>query len=122
MAADAPTESVIRPLAPPEMLLLRDDVDVEEGRDGIGGGPPSLLLLKLKLRAFFVPWPLLFSPTRAGRGGGASASATASPSDSEVLPGFFLNAKSYMSPNMPANVFLRFFMVSSASSTTEDWD
>lgn len=35
-----------------------------------------------------------------------------------VLPRFLL-ANSYMSPNMPANVFLRFFMVSSASSTTE---
>lgn len=33
---------------------------------------------------------------------------------------FFFFAKSYMSPNMPANVLRRFFMVSSASSTTED--
>lgn len=31
----------------------------------------------------------------------------------------FLLANSYMSPNIPANVFLKFFMVSSASSTTE---
>ena len=31
----------------------------------------------------------------------------------------FLLANSYMSPNMPAKVFLKFFMVSSASSTTE---
>lgn len=36
-----------------------------------------------------------------------------------VLPRF-LFANSYMSPNMPANVFLRFFIVSSASSATED--
>lgn len=35
-----------------------------------------------------------------------------------VLPRFLL-AISYMSPKIPANVFLRFFMVSSASSTTE---
>lgn len=35
-----------------------------------------------------------------------------------VLPRFLL-AISYMSPNIPAKVFLRFFMVSSASSTTE---
>lgn len=35
-----------------------------------------------------------------------------------VLPRF-LFAKSYMSPNMPANVFLKFFIVSSASSATE---
>lgn len=34
----------------------------------------------------------------------------------------FLLANSYMSPNIPAKVFLRFFMVSSASSATEDWD
>lgn len=32
---------------------------------------------------------------------------------------FFFFAKSYMSPNMPANVLRRFFMVSSASSATE---
>uniref|UniRef100_A0A8W7PS61 Uncharacterized protein n=1 Tax=Anopheles coluzzii TaxID=1518534 RepID=A0A8W7PS61_ANOCL len=32
---------------------------------------------------------------------------------------FFFLAKSYMSPNMPANVLRRFFIVSSASSTTE---
>lgn len=31
--------------------------------------------------------------------------------------GFFFFAKSYMSPNMPANVLRRFFIVSSASST-----
>lgn len=31
--------------------------------------------------------------------------------------GFFFLAKSYMSPNMPANVLRRFFIVSSASST-----
>lgn len=37
-----------------------------------------------------------------------------------VLPRF-LFANSYMSPNIPAKVFLRFFMVSSASSTTEVW-
>lgn len=37
-----------------------------------------------------------------------------------VLPRFLL-AISYMSPNIPAKVFLRFFMVSSASSTTEVW-
>lgn len=37
-----------------------------------------------------------------------------------VLPRF-LFANSYMSPNMPAKVFLKFFMVSSASSTTEVW-
>lgn len=36
-----------------------------------------------------------------------------------VLPRF-LFANSYISPNMPANVFLRFFIVSSASSATED--
>lgn len=35
-----------------------------------------------------------------------------------VLPRF-LFAKSYMSPNIPANVFLKFFIVSSASSATE---
>lgn len=35
-----------------------------------------------------------------------------------VLPRFLL-AISYMSPKIPAKVFLRFFMVSSASSTTE---
>lgn len=35
-----------------------------------------------------------------------------------VLPRF-LFANSYMSPNMPANVFLKFFIVSSASSATE---
>lgn len=35
-----------------------------------------------------------------------------------VLPRF-LFANSYMSPNIPANVFLRFFIVSSASSTTD---
>lgn len=33
---------------------------------------------------------------------------------------FFFFAKSYMSPNMPAKVLRRFFMVSSASSTTDD--
>jgi hypothetical protein len=33
---------------------------------------------------------------------------------------FFFFAKSYMSPNMPANVLRRFFIVSSASSTTDD--
>lgn len=38
-----------------------------------------------------------------------------------VLPRFLL-AISYMSPKIPAKVFLRFFMVSSASSTTELWD
>lgn len=110
--------------ATPPMLLLREDVPVE-GRDGIGGGgpagklkPPSLLL-KLKLRALFVP--LQISPDRAGSGG-ASPSALP-PSDSEVLPCcFFLNAKSYMSPKIPAKVFLRFFIVSSASSTTDVWD
>jgi len=37
-----------------------------------------------------------------------------------VLPRFLL-AISYMSPKIPAKVFLRFFMVSSASSTTELW-
>lgn len=36
-----------------------------------------------------------------------------------VLPRF-LFANSYMSPNMPAKVFLRFFIVSSASSATDD--
>lgn len=35
-----------------------------------------------------------------------------------VLPRF-LFAKSYISPNMPANVLRRFFIVSSASSTTD---
>lgn len=34
--------------------------------------------------------------------------------------GFFFLAKSYMSPNMPANVLRRFFIVSSASSTVAD--
>lgn len=112
--------------ATPPMLLLRDDVAVE-GRDGIGGGgcaggklTPSLLL-KLKLRALFVPLQILLSPDRAGSGGASSALPA---SDSEVLPCcFFLNAKSYMSPNIPAKVFRRFFIVSSASSTTElcDW-
>lgn len=38
-----------------------------------------------------------------------------------VLPRF-LFANSYMSPNMPANVFLKFFIVSSASSATEVCD
>lgn len=115
-----------------EILLLLDDVAVE-GRDGMGGGaccggkevPSSLLLLlKLKLLAFFVPLLLLLSPTRAGSGGGGGAvsPSSPSPSDSEVLPCFFLNAKSYMSPNMPAKVFRRFFIVSSASSTTDDCD
>lgn len=33
---------------------------------------------------------------------------------------FFFFAKSYMSPNIPANVLRRFFIVSSASSTTDD--
>lgn len=33
--------------------------------------------------------------------------------------GFFFFAKSYISPNMPANVLRRFFIVSSASSTTD---
>lgn len=37
-----------------------------------------------------------------------------------VLPRF-LFANSYMSPNMPAKVFRKFFMVSSASSMTEVW-
>lgn len=39
-----------------------------------------------------------------------------------ALPRFLL-ANSYMSPNIPANVFRRFFMVSSASSATDvcDW-
>lgn len=37
-----------------------------------------------------------------------------------VLPSF-LPANSYMSPNMPANVLRKFFIVSSASSTTEFW-
>uniref|UniRef100_A0A1A9WLS3 Uncharacterized protein n=1 Tax=Glossina brevipalpis TaxID=37001 RepID=A0A1A9WLS3_9MUSC len=40
------------------------------------------------------------------------------PDSLAVLPRFLL-ANSYMSPNMPANVFLKFFIVSSASSTTE---
>lgn len=31
----------------------------------------------------------------------------------------FLPAKSYISPNIPANVLRKFFIVSSASSTTE---
>lgn len=35
-----------------------------------------------------------------------------------VLPRF-LFANSYISPNMPANVFLKFFIVSSASSATD---
>lgn len=34
--------------------------------------------------------------------------------------GFFFFAKSYMSPNMPANVLRKFFIVSSASSTVVD--
>lgn len=38
-----------------------------------------------------------------------------------VLPSF-LPANSYMSPNIPAKVLRKFFMVSSASSTTEFWD
>lgn len=33
--------------------------------------------------------------------------------------GFFFLAKSYMSPNIPANVLRRFFIVSSASSATD---
>jgi hypothetical protein len=33
---------------------------------------------------------------------------------------FFFFAKSYISPNIPANVLRRFFIVSSASSTTDD--
>lgn len=33
---------------------------------------------------------------------------------------FFFFAKSYMSPKMPAKVLRRFFIVSSASSTTDD--
>jgi hypothetical protein len=33
---------------------------------------------------------------------------------------FFFFAKSYMSPKIPANVLRRFFIVSSASSTTDD--
>lgn len=33
--------------------------------------------------------------------------------------GFFFFAKSYISPNIPANVLRRFFIVSSASSTTD---
>lgn len=32
--------------------------------------------------------------------------------------GFFFFAKSYISPNIPANVLRRFFIVSSASSAT----
>uniref|UniRef100_A0A1B0BMG4 Uncharacterized protein n=1 Tax=Glossina palpalis gambiensis TaxID=67801 RepID=A0A1B0BMG4_9MUSC len=43
------------------------------------------------------------------------------PDSLAVLPRFLL-ANSYMSPKMPANVFLKFFIVSSASSTTELWD
>lgn len=38
-----------------------------------------------------------------------------------ALPRFLL-ANSYISPNIPAKVFLRFFMVSSASSATDDCD
>lgn len=38
-----------------------------------------------------------------------------------VLPRF-LFAKSYISPNMPAKVFLKFFIVSSVSSATEPCD
>lgn len=38
-----------------------------------------------------------------------------------ALPRFLL-ANSYMSPNIPAKVFLRFFMVSSASSATDVCD
>lgn len=38
-----------------------------------------------------------------------------------VLPSF-LPANSYMSPNIPAKVLRKFFIVSSASSTTEFWD
>lgn len=45
-----------------------------------------------------------------GRGGGSCGGAV-----------FFFFGKFYMSPNMPANVFLKFFMVSSASSITEVW-
>lgn len=37
-----------------------------------------------------------------------------------VLPSF-LPANSYMSPKMPAKVLRKFFMVSSASSTTDVW-
>lgn len=37
-----------------------------------------------------------------------------------VLPSF-LPANSYMSPKIPANVLRKFFIVSSASSTTEVW-
>lgn len=37
-----------------------------------------------------------------------------------VLPRF-LPANSYMSPNIPAKVLRKFFIVSSASSTTDDW-
>lgn len=33
----------------------------------------------------------------------------------------FLPANSYMSPNIPANVLRKFFIVSSASSTTDVW-
>lgn len=112
-----------------DTLLLRVEV-VVDGRDGIGGGwprPPSLLVLKLKLLALFCPLQLallllLLCPIRAGNGGAASPSE-----DSEVLPCcccccFFFNANSYMSPKIPAKVFLRFFIVSSASSTTDDWD
>lgn len=40
--------------------------------------------------------------------------------ESLVLPRF-LPANSYISPNMPANVLRKFFIVSSASSTTEVW-
>lgn len=112
----------------PDTLLLREEV-VVEGRDGIGGGgccgggklPVRPLLLKLKLLAFFVPLPIL-SPTERAGSGGASLPSPPSVSVSEVLPCFFLNAKSYMSPKIPAKVFLRFFIVSSASSTTDDCD
>lgn len=37
-----------------------------------------------------------------------------------VLPRF-LFAKSYISPNIPAKVLRKFFMVSSVSSTTDVW-
>lgn len=41
---------------------------------------------------------------------------------SDVVLPRFLFAKSYMSPNIPANVFLKFFIVSSASSATDVCD
>lgn len=55
-----------------------------------------------------------------GDGVGYEQTDVREPVSLAVLPRF-LFANSYMSPNIPANVLRKFFMVSSASSTTEVW-